>query len=262
MNILDTIIDHKKVEVENRKQKTSIAELKNGPCFKNETLSFKSFLKDPALTGIVAEFKRQSPSKGIINNTATVEGVTSAYKAYGASAISVLTDHQFFGGSINDLLEATINEVPLLRKDFIIDDYQLYEAKAYGADIILLIAACLSRKEVKHLADVASDLGMEVLLEITEKKDLDHICNDVDVVGVNNRDLKTFTVNIQRSLELATFIPSDKLKISESGIHNIETIALLKQNGYNGFLIGEMFMKENDPALAFKNFCYLLKQQK
>lgn len=261
MNILDTIIDHKKIEVENRKRKVSVAELKNGLFFKNETLSFSKFLKDPALTGIVAEFKRQSPSKGIINNTATIEDVTSAYKVHGASAISVLTDHQFFGGSLNDLLDATINEVPLLRKDFIIDDYQLYEAKAYGAEIILLIAACLNPKEVKHLARIASDLGMEVLLEITEEKDLDHICDDVDVIGVNNRDLKTFTVDIQRSLKLAKIIPSDKLKISESGIYNIETITLLKQNGFNGFLIGEMFMKENDPALAFKNFSDLLKQQ-
>ncbi len=260
MNILDTIIDHKKKEVEYRRQHRSIADLKKGPFFKNESLSFKKFLANPELTGIIAEFKRQSPSKGVINSTSSVQDVTAAYKKYGASAISVLTDHQFFGGSINDLLDATINEVPLLRKDFIIDEYQLFEAKAYGAEIILLIAACLSPKEVQSLSGIASDLGMEVLLEITDEKDLDHICDDVDVIGVNNRDLKTFTVDIQRSIELASIIPSGKLKISESGINDVETILLLRNHGYNGFLIGEMFMKENDPALAFKNFCYHLKQ--
>ncbi len=261
MNILNTIVEYKRKEVENRKHHATIANLKKGPFFKNEVLSFKKFLSDPSLTGIIAEFKRQSPSKGAINATSSVVDVTRAYTSYGASAVSVLTDHQFFGGSLNDLLDATINNVPLLRKDFIIDEYQLYEAKAYGAGIVLLIAACLSRKEVRKLSKAASKLGMEVLLEITDEQDLDHICDDINVVGVNNRDLKTFTVDIQRSIELAPLIPSEKLKISESGINDINTIKLLKQHGYNGFLIGELFMKENDPAIAFKDFSNLLKQQ-
>ncbi len=146
-------------------------------------------------TGIIAEFKRKSPSKGVINNTSTVTEVTAAYAKYGASGISVLTDEEFFGGSLNDLLESTINEVPLLRKDFIIDEYQLIESKAFGAEVILLIAACLTTAQVsKHFAAFAKNIGLNVLLEIHSEAELDHICNDVDVVGVNNRDLKTFTL--------------------------------------------------------------------
>ncbi len=261
MKILNTIVDYKRKEVESRKRLRTVADLKKGLFFKTETLSFKKNLTDPKLTGIVAEYKRQSPSKGVINATSSVVDVTLAYASCGASAVSVLTDHQFFGGSLNDLIDASISEVPLLRKDFIIDKYQLYEAKAYGAAIVLLIAACLSRKEVRNFAGISTDLGLEVLLEITDKNDLDHICDDVHVVGVNNRDLKSFTVDIQRSLDLASLIPSGKLKISESGISDISIIKLLKQNGYDGFLIGELFMKEIDPASAFRNFTNQLKQQ-
>ena len=254
MNILDTIIAKKKIEVEKSKSNKSIKDLKASPFFKNETLSFKEFLLRADKTGIIAEFKRKSPSKGIINNKSRVAKVAAAYAEYGASAISVLTDESFFGGSLNDLLEATRNEVPLLRKDFIIDEYQLVESKAFGAEIILLIAACLTREEVKTLASFAKNIGLNVLLEIHNEEELEHICNDVDVVGVNNRDLKTFTVDINRSIELSKLIPRDKAKISESGIDNVGTIHLLKQHGFNGFLMGEKFMRKQDPGKAFQEF--------
>ncbi|MGH2648084.1 MAG: indole-3-glycerol phosphate synthase TrpC [Ginsengibacter sp.] len=261
MNILDTIIAKKKIEVAERKEIKSISELEKGPFFKNETLSFGAYLLRKDKTGIIAEYKRKSPSKGIINDKSTVTEVTTAYAKYGASAISVLTDEEFFGGSLEDLLESTINEVPLLRKDFIVDEYQLIESKAYGAEVILLIAACLTKDEVKTLAGFAKNIGLNVLLEIHNEQELPHICDDVDVVGVNNRDLKTFKVDINRSVELSEQIPADKIKISESGIDTIESIKLLKKYGFNGFLIGERFMREKNPGLAFQNFAQELKMQ-
>lgn len=261
MNILETIIAKKKLEVEERKKNKSIAELEHGPFYKNKVLDFKKYLSRDDKTGIIAEFKRRSPSKGIINNISTVTEVTTAYAKYGASGISILTDEDFFGGSLNDLLEATINEVPLLRKDFIIDEYQLVESKAFGAEVILLIAACLTIQEVKSLAAFAKDIGLNVLLEVHNEKELEHICDDVDVVGVNNRDLKTFSVDINRSIELSKKIPADKIKISESGIDDVATIRLLHQHGFKGFLMGEKFMKEKDPGVAFKNFVEELNQQ-
>ncbi|MGZ4049924.1 MAG: indole-3-glycerol phosphate synthase TrpC [Bacteroidia bacterium] len=258
MNILEIIIAKKKTEVAERKRDKSISELENGPFFKNEALSFKEYLLREDKTGIIAEYKRKSPSKGIINDRSSVTEVTTAYAKYGASGISVLTDEEFFGGSLNDLLGSTINEIPLLRKDFIIDEYQLIESKSYGAEVILLIAACLTKDEVKTLAGLAKNIGLNVLLEIHNEQELVHICNDVDVVGVNNRDLKTFTVDINRSIELSKQIPTDKIKISESGIENVESIKLLKEYGFNGFLIGEKFMKEENPGVAFQNFAHEL----
>jgi indole-3-glycerol phosphate synthase len=262
MNILETIIAKKKLEVDERKRNKCIAELENGPFFKNKVLDFKKYLLRDDKTGIIAEFKRRSPSKGVINSSSTVTEVTTAYAKYGASGISILTDEEFFGGSLNDLLEATINEVPLLRKDFIIDEYQLIESKAFGAEIILLIAACLKKEEVKALAASAKNLGLNVLLEIHNEDELEHICDEVDVVGVNNRDLKSFSVDINRSIELGKKIPADKIKISESGIDDVKTIRLLQQYGFKGFLMGEKFMKEKDPAEAFKNFVKALNKTK
>ena len=260
MNILDTIIAKKKIEVEERKRSKRIAELENEPFFKNKVIDFKKYLLRDDKTGIIAEFKRRSPSKGVINAIASVTEVTTAYTKHGASGLSILTDEVFFGGSINDLLAATINEVPLLRKDFIIDEYQLFESKAYGAEVILLIAACLSKKEVKELASSAKNIGLNVLLEIHNEEELDHICDEVDVVGVNNRDLKTYTVDVNRSIELGKQIPADKIKIAESGIENVATIRLLRQHGFRGFLMGEKFMKEKDPGEAFRIFAEELKQ--
>lgn len=263
MNILDKIIAQKKIEVAQRKAEVAVSELEKGPFFKSETYSLKAALLDSAKTGIIAEYKRKSPSKGIINDKAPVEEVTMAYATFGASGISVLTDNEFFGGSLVDLQKAAIiNKVPLLRKDFMIDEYQLLEAKAYGASVILLIAANLSVEEVKSLARAAKNLGLEVLLEIHNEQELGHICNEVDLVGVNNRNLKTFEVGLETSVQLSRQIPSDKLKISESGIHKVEDIIYLEQYGFKGFLIGENFMKQAVPGDAFKTFTENLKSYK
>lgn len=260
MNILDKIIAQKRLEVAKSKAETSISELERGPFYKNETYSLKQFLLDETRTGIIAEYKRQSPSKGIINDVSSVEEVTQAYAENGASGISVLTDTEFFGGALPDLQKAAIiNRVPLLRKDFMIDEYQLHEAKAYGASVILLIAACLSVEEVKTLAAAAKNLSLEVLLEIHNEQELEHICDEVDLVGVNNRNLKTFEVSLEQSVQLSELIPSGKLKISESGIHNVKDILYLKKHGYDGFLIGENFMKQTNPGDAFASFTQELK---
>lgn len=254
MNILDKIIEHKRSEVEKRRSETSISELEKSFYFNRKTLSLKESLQKGKRTGVITEFKRRSPSKGIINDKANVIDVTSGYTDNGASALSVLTDESFFGGNNNDLIEARINDIPILRKDFIIDEYQITEAKSIGADIILLIAACLTPKEIKRLAKFAMSLDLEVLLELHDENELEHICDETELVGINNRNLKTFEVNIERSLMMAEKIPNDKIKIAESGIESVDDIMLFKQNGFKGFLIGELFMKEEDPAVAFAEF--------
>jgi indole-3-glycerol phosphate synthase len=185
--------------------------------------------------------------------------VTTAYTENGASGLSILTDEKFFGGSNEDLIEARINAIPVLRKDFIIDEYQIVEAKSIGADVILLIAACLAPKEVRRLAAFAKSLGLEVLLELYDENELEHICDETELVGVNNRNLKTFEVNIEQSLKMAEKIPADKIKIAESGINSVDDIVLFKENGFKGFLIGELFMKEADPSIAFAGFVNALQ---
>lgn len=259
MNILDTIIAQKKLEVAERKVRTPVGMLEQSEYFNREPLSLKRFLTDKDRTGIIAEFKRKSPSKGWINAGADAAIVTKAYTDNGASGLSVLTDEFFFGGGFNDFKGARLNNIPILRKDFMIDEYQLIEARSIGADVILLIAANLTPKQVKQLAATAKQLGLEVLLEIHNEEELDHICDEVDIVGVNNRNLKTFEVSINTSIELSTRIPADKLKISESGISQVENILELKKHGYKGFLIGENFMKAPDPAIAFAAFVKHLK---
>ena len=254
MNILETIIEHKRGEVDNRKREVSIEELEKGRYFKRPVNSLRKSLLDPKKTGIIAEYKRRSPSKGIINDRDSVEEVTKAYAVNGASGISVLTDRDFFGGSLNDLMSARINGVPLLRKDFMIDEYQIVEAKASGADVILLIAACLSPQRVQELAEEAKKLGLEVLLELHDETELEHICEAVDMVGVNNRNLKTFEVNLEHSIKLAEQIDNRFIKVAESGINDVNNIKFLKQYGFQGFLIGEHFMKQESPMEAFKNF--------
>lgn len=260
MNILDKIIEHKKEEVARNKQFLSVEQLMQEPFFNHSVISLKQFLLDETKTGIIAEFKRKSPSKGVINNNADVLDVTKAYAENGASGLSILTDTHFFGGSADDLGKARINEIPILRKDFIVDKYQITEAKAMGADVILLIAACLSPENVQELAFFAKSLSMEVLLEIHNEAELEHICDEVDLVGVNNRDLKTFTVDINRSIALSKQIPANKIKIAESGISKTETINIFKEAGFKGFLMGENFMKEKNPGEAFKQFVQQLKQ--
>jgi len=259
-NILEKIISYKKEEINRRKKESPVQYLEDEPGFTREIFSMKEFLLDSEKTGIIAEFKRKSPSKGIINDTAIVEIVTKAYTCHGASMISILTDGPSFGGSSKDLIKARFNKVPILRKDFILDPYQLVESRAMGADVILLIAACLQPAQTWQLATRAKKLGLEVLLEIHEEKELAHLCEEVDVVGINNRDLKTFSVDIDRSIRLAERLPINKLRVAESGIHNVETLLHMKTAGFHGFLIGEQFMKMPDPAIAFASFIDQLKK--
>ncbi|RYY18725.1 MAG: indole-3-glycerol phosphate synthase TrpC [Chitinophagaceae bacterium] len=259
MNILDAIIKQKRAEVGEKKKMIPLEEVKQSEFFNRQTLSMKAALLDVQKTGIIAEFKRKSPSKGDINKHADVVHVTTAYANNGASALSVLTDGHFFGGSPNDLIRARVNQLPIIRKDFIIDEYQIVESKAMGADAILLIAACLSPLEVKQLAEFAVLMGLEVLLELHDEDELGHICDKIDLVGINNRSLKTFEVDIERSLAMAAKIPAGKVKIAESGISSVDTIRLFKKEGFNGFLIGENFMKQENPGLAFEQFVNLLR---
>lgn len=259
MNILEEIIAFKTREVEAQQSKINIRKLESSDLFNRKCLSLKDSLLHPGKNGIIAEFKRKSPSKGIINDKISVEKITLAYTQNQASGISVLTDEKFFAGSADDLIAARANAIPILRKEFIVSEYQLVEAKSIGADVILLIAACLSPLQVKQFASTAKSLGLEVLLEIHNDAELNHICNEVDFVGVNNRNLKTFDVSIQPSLELISKIPTDKLAISESGISDVETILILKAAGFKGFLIGENFMKQPDPTIAFAEFNQQLK---
>lgn len=259
MNILDRIIEHKRTEVVQRKAAMPVTELQRRPFFKRQPISLKASLADAGKTGIIAEFKRRSPSKGVINDRVSVLEVTKGYTAAGASCLSVLTDGHFFGGNSEDLEAARVNAVPILRKDFVVDEYQIVEARAMGADVILLIAACLTPAEVERLAKFAGGLGLEVLLEIHSEEELEHICDATPLVGVNNRDLKTFTVDIERSIRLIKRIPKDKILVAESGIDKVETIWRMQDAGFHGFLIGERFMKEESPSIAFASFVEKLK---
>jgi indole-3-glycerol phosphate synthase len=258
MTILEQIIVNKKQEVEALKKQFTIADFEKREFFGRKVLSFKDFLLNRS--GVIAEFKRKSPSKGIINANADVAETTLAYNNAGASALSVLTDEQFFGGSNENLLKARrVNEIPVLRKDFIIDEFQIVEAKSIGADIILLIASNLEIEQNTRLAKFAKSLGLNVLLEVHNKEELKFINEFVDAVGVNNRNLNTFTVDVNTSLNLVKDIPNDFLKISESGIYKPETIKTLKSAGFQGFLIGENFMREANPGEACKKFIEELK---
>lgn len=256
MSILDKIVARKREEVVIAKQQVSVKQLEASSNFNNSPFTFKDFLLDENRTGIISEFKRRSPSKGVINGTAAVEEVTMAYNAAGASALSVLTDTDFFGGKADDLIAArAVNQIPILRKDFMIDEYQILEAKAWGADLILLIASILTPKEIASYGKFAQSLGLSVLLEVHNLEELERsICPNLNAIGVNNRNLGNFTVNIQTSFDLVDKIPNDFLKISESAIDNPEVIKELKSVGYQGFLIGENFMKTENPGQAIKEF--------
>jgi indole-3-glycerol phosphate synthase len=256
MNILDKIVINKKKEVALAKSLTSVAGLENSVFFSRNCYSFKEFLLASDRTGIIAEFKRKSPSKGIINDKVSVEEVTQGYASAGASALSVLTDTDFFMGSQIDLINArNANSTPLLRKDFMIDEYQIIEAKSWGADIILLIAAILTPQEIQTLASLAKSLGLNVLLEVHNLEELQRSINpNLDAIGVNNRNLADFSVSVETSYALAPHIPAEFLKISESAISYPETITQLKLAGFNGFLIGENFMKQKNPGEAMTKF--------
>ena len=255
-NILDRIVVKKRQEIEADRQRVPIVRLEESDNFFRECYSFRESVLNPELTGVIAEFKRKSPSKGIINDKVSVKEVTNGYVSAGASALSVLTDRSFFGGRKGDLIEARRrNKVPVLRKEFMLDEYQVVEAKALGADIILLIAAILKPGEIQKLARLAKGLGMSVLLEVHNREELDRsLFPELDAVGVNNRNLGNFTVSVQHSYDLVEHIPSEFLKISESGLSDPKTITDLRSAGFNGFLIGENFMKQQDPGKAMKEF--------
>ena len=252
MTILDKIITQKRIEVAEQKVQMPASVLRQSPDFSRVVNSARAAICADTSTGIIAEFKRKSPSKGIINDRVTIAETTAAYVLAGASCLSVLTDEPFFGGTPADLQAARQANLttPILRKDFVIDEYQLLEARAWGADFVLLIAACLSPDQVKTLSQTAHDLGMEVLLEVHDEVELAHLCDTVDLVGVNNRNLKTFVTSIETSLRLVEQIPATFVRITESGLHDAATMQLLRDVGYDGFLIGEAFMKTAAPGHA------------
>lgn len=253
-SILDKIIANKRLEVERHKKDVSINELEKRLSTITPRASFKEAIKN-SRTGIIAEFKRRSPSRDWIFKDAKIEDVIPLYSQNGASAISVLTDMDFFGGELADLeLAGSLTKTPLLRKDFVVDEYQLYQAKISGASAILLIASALTIEETKQLAKKAKELNLDVLLEIHNEQELHHINDKVDVVGVNNRNLGTFVTDIQISFDLADKIPNDFIKISESGISQPQTVIDLQQAGYKGFLMGENFMKTSNPGKALEDF--------
>lgn len=254
--ILDEILKEKKEEVSKRKELYPVKLLEQSIYFSGTPVSLKKYLSREDLLGVIAEVKRKSPSKGMINEFIEVETVSVGYMQAGASALSVLTDQKFFGGSSTDLTKArSCNFCPILRKDFIIDEYQVVEAKSIGADVILLIAAALSPEEILSLSAFAGSFGLEVLLEVHSLQELQSApLDNVDIVGVNNRNLQTFAVDRNTSLELLPAIPSDKLKISESGIHEPSDLVELKRAGFDGFLIGERFMKETRPHDSCREF--------
>ncbi len=260
MNILDQIIASKRKEIALKKSVVSVTQLENMELFNKKTCSLsKSIINSPF--GIIAEHKRRSPSKSTINNNFSVEEVVKGYENAGASGISVLTDTQYFGGSLEDLLLAKASvKTPLLRKEFIVDEYQLLEAKAFGADAILLIAAVLSRTQIKQLSEFAQSLALEVLLEVHNQEELEKsIMPSLDLIGVNNRNLKTFEVSLQNSLDLVNHIPNDCVKVSESGLSSTDAVMMLRKQGFQGFLMGEHFMKTENPGNSLEQFINELK---
>lgn len=256
MNILDTIIEHKRKEVAERKELYPVKFLEQSIYFGTAPVSMRKYIQREDLSGIIAEIKRKSPSKGVINAYISVERTSIGYMQAGASALSVLTDKQFFGGSNDDLTTARkYNFCPILRKDFTIDEYQIVEAKSIGADAILLIAAVLDPKQLKSLASFAHTFGLEVLLEVHNEEELKKSLDaGADLIGVNNRDLKTFQLSIEVSKRLANSIPSNVVKVSESGIESVEAILDLKTYGYEGFLMGQNFMQHSRPEAAAMEF--------
>ncbi len=261
MDILKKIIDYKKPVIEERKELIPIKLLEKSIYFNTPVVSMREYLLRENASGIIAEFKKKSPSKGDINKYADVEDVTLGYMQAGASALSVLTDEHFFGGKNEDLTKARkYNFCPILRKDFIFDDYQIYEAKSIGADIILLIAEVLTKDQILQLSSTAKRLGLEVLLELHNTNQISKINDNIDIVGVNNRNLKTFEVSIENSKSIAQSLPDDMLRISESGISSANDILELKEYGYHGFLIGERFMKAPRPHEACKTLIDSLKK--
>ena len=255
IDIMKEIIAHKRTEVAERQELYPVKLLEKSIYFTSPTVSLKSFLDREDKVGIIAEIKRKSPSKADFHRSLSVEELSLGYMQAGASALSVLTDSKFFGGTLEDLRVARrFNLCPILRKDFIVSPYQIVEARSAGADVVLLIAAALAPHELTELAKFARRLGLEVLLEVHNEQEIEqYLSDEIDLVGVNNRNLSTFEVAVRTSEELAEKIPARFCKISESGISDSETIKRLKVMGYKGFLIGEAFMRTSKPAAACRS---------
>jgi indole-3-glycerol phosphate synthase len=261
MTILEKIIERKYREVAESKSRTSVSDLEKSDFFHQKPRSLKNSIINDSASGIIAEFKRRSPSAGIINEKAVPGNVASGYENAGASAVSVLTDHDFFGGSRNDLAEIRgIVNFPVLRKDFIVDEYQLLESKAMGADAALLIADVLPAKKLKQLHDFAKSLGLEALVEIHDEKYLDRIPGDAEIIGINSRNLSTFDVDIAHLSYLISLLPGSTVRVAESGISSAKDYLSLKKAGFNAFLIGGFFMKTEDPGEACKSFIQSIRQ--
>jgi indole-3-glycerol phosphate synthase len=254
-NILEIIVESKHLEVMNLKENFDLNFFENSDNYKRKCYSLKEFLLDKTKNSIISEFKRKSPSKGVINDQSSVEDVVKAYQDADVSAVSVLTDKDYFGGSEEDLIRArAILDLPILRKDFIIDQFQIHQSKYLGADVILLIAAILTKEQIEDFTNLAHKLGLSVILELHDQAEIEKIYPKVDVIGINNRNLGTFKVDIQNSVEMMTLLPKNALLISESGISDVKSIKMLQKIGFKGFLIGENFMKSDDPAKAVVEF--------
>lgn len=260
MDILERIVKVQQADLQRKKQSFPEYYWEAAPLFNRPAKSLKAALAESE-TGIIAEFKRRSPSKPSINFQAKVNEVASGYENAGVSGMSVLTNGPFFGGSLEDLIQARAScNLPIIRKEFIIDPYQITVAKAHGADVILLIAACLEPSRLQMLAKKTKSLGMDVLLEVHNEAELQaNIIPEVDLIGVNNRNLKTFEVDVNTSLELLKQIPADYLPVSESGLSDPATVQMLRDAGFKGFLMGEHFMRTEDPAQSASAFIDQLK---
>lgn len=260
MNILQEICLHQQELVDTLKIEVPVSTLKSSPYYQREVNSLKAKFESTEDSGIIAEFKRRSPSKPEINLDAVAAEIVPGYEKAGAFAVSILTNAKYFGGSNEDITSIRdLCSLPLLRKDFIVDEYQVYETKAIGADIILLIAAAMPKERLEVLAKLAKEIGLEILLELKSLSELKHINRYIDFIGVNNRDLSTFKVDIRASEVLSFAIPTKMIRISESGLSQTETVKRLEDYGYRGFLMGEHFMIQEDPALACATFVNSIK---
>ncbi len=255
MKILDKIVRDKKLEVDKLSSNSSIKELESTSLFSRQCISLKDSILNSS-GGIICEFKRRSPSNNNINYKSNISEVVKGYQKAGAAGLSILTNKQYFDGDIQDILEIRdITSIPILRKEFIISEYQIIEAKSIGSDAILLIASILSKEEIKNYSSLAKNIGLEVLFEIHDAEELEKISGEnIDIIGVNNRNLDTLEIDLQNSVDLYNKIPNSFVKISESGISEVESILKLREVGYQGFLIGENFMRTDDPFVSAYNF--------
>ena len=254
-DVLSEIIAHKKNEVENQKKQVSINEIEKRISENSyQPLSLKDALLESS-HGVIAEFKRRSPSKSWINKEADASIIPLEYENNGAAALSILTDEVYFGGTMNDLQKTiALTSLPVLRKEFIVDEYQLFEAKMFGAHAILLIAAALTPQQCKQFTQTAQSIGLEVLLELHDESEIEHVSPLNNMIGINNRNLGTFETTVEKSFKMIDTLPKEAVLISESGISDPETVYELRQAGFSGFLIGENFMKSSNPGEALKQF--------